>query len=136
MYPYLFAISLICTASFLRAQSLFSLEQLENDEEIPLYYSVDKAYIEKAKAYKLRLYKQANSLPPLVAQLPNLQALYAEHIYFEHLTEAIGDLEQLQLLSLRHNKVKELPEALAKLQNLRWLDLSKNRLISFPYPLG
>jgi leucine-rich repeat protein SHOC2 len=92
---------LICFPILLQAQTLLPLDKLESDE-IPTYISIDKAYIEKQKAYKLKVFQRNTTIPQLIPQLPNLQALYMENLYFEYFTEQFG---QLKMLQIGHSKI-------------------------------
>ena len=113
---------------------LLPLEQLESDD-IETYTSIDRAYLEKENAFKLKIFQLHSSLPPVIAQLDKLQALYMENLYFELLTERFGNLTDLQVLSFKNNKIDSLPERFSNLKNLKKLNLNTNRFKHFPKQL-
>ena len=87
---YLALVMIITFSAKIEAQ-LLPLEQLESDD-IETYTSVDRAYIEMETALKLKIFQLHSTLPPAIAQLLNLQALYMENLYFEDPTERFGNL--------------------------------------------
>ncbi len=89
---YIVLVLIFSLSAKMQAQ-LMPLEQLESDD-IETYTSVDRAFLEMGTALKLKIFQLHSTLPPAIAQLENLQALYMENLYFEDPTERFGTQSQ------------------------------------------
>jgi Leucine-rich repeat (LRR) protein len=75
---------------------------------------------------------QLSELPPVIAELKNLQSLDLRNNQLSELPPVIAELKNLQSLYLRNNQLSELPPVIAELKNLQSLDLRNNQLSELP----
>ncbi|MFN0112527.1 MAG: COR domain-containing protein [Blastocatellia bacterium] len=75
---------------------------------------------------------QLSELPPVIAELKNLQSLYLSGNQLSELPPVFAELKNLQSLDLSGNQLSELPPVIAELKNLQSLNLSYNQLSELP----
>lgn len=77
-------------------------------------------------------YRFLSTLPPEIAQLQNLSALYLSDNQLSMLPPEITQLQNLTRLELSDNQLSTLPPEIIKLQHLTDLDLGRNQLSTLP----
>jgi Leucine-rich repeat (LRR) protein len=104
---------------------------------LPMYKSFPKALEDKDHVFRLDLdIQKLTELPPKIAELYNLQELYANRNSLRSLPASIGKLTNLQVFYARRNRVSKMPNEIGNLVNLRAFDISDNELEVIPSLIG
>ena len=115
--------------SFTLAKNLEYITGFEGIEPDNLYYYDT---LKNANLIGLRIFKEDNKIPEIIADFKELKYLVLSHNYSEHLPESIGSLKKLELLDLAMNHFKEVPESFKNLRSLKEIDLWANNLKEVP----
>jgi len=78
----------------------------------------------------------ADTLPPKIGELQNLEWLDLHYNKLTHLPSEIGKLQNLKSLTLFNNSLIKLPSEFGDLTKLKWLDLFGNKLAYIPKEFG